>query len=305
VIAVAIALNVIIQNPVFYLVAIIVIGSRMRALANLLHEAAHNKLFANRTVNDLTGRLLCAWPVLVAYKKYVADHRFHHKYLWRDGKDPDRGLYLLTRTMAGSSARLSYKAFLVRHVLLVVVPVMPTWRLLRESIANRQRMITLGIVAGLALLVSLFGPGIASQIFVYCWVIPWFTTFQCVTYWAELGEHGGLVSFGWSWGSRNWYGNLIIRWLIGSHSDDLYHLLHHWFPSVPHYRLRLLDSECKRNWPEYSRNSRCSGFFRGGNGQVSVLRDIWAGGAVNTTATSPSTTATSPRVVSRMSRSSA
>src|SRR5213594_2658179 len=55
-----------------YLVALTVIGTRMRALANLLHESSHHKLFADRRANGLIGRTLCAWPILVDYDRYVA-----------------------------------------------------------------------------------------------------------------------------------------------------------------------------------------------------------------------------------------
>jgi len=46
-----------------YLVAVVLIGSRQRALANLTHEASHRKLFASRHLNDTAARLACAWPL--------------------------------------------------------------------------------------------------------------------------------------------------------------------------------------------------------------------------------------------------
>lgn len=260
-----------------YLVPLVLIGTRMRALANLLHESAHQKLFASRRINALAGRVLCAWPVFVGYDRYVRTHRLHHRYLWRSDDDPDVGLYRLTGTETASAPRLTYRAFLVRHVLGALVPVVPLRRL--YATAGRRNAAT--AVAAWAAVLGLawsYAPPLAMGLALY-WLVPWLTTYQTFSYWAELGEHGGLRGAGWAWGSRNWRGNLISRWAIGSHSDDLYHLLHHWFPSVPHHRLRRLDAVCRDAWPRYASEARCTGFFVAGAAGTSVLRDIWAGGA--------------------------
>jgi fatty acid desaturase len=278
VIAVAVTVHLLVPGPVVYFLAVIVIGSRMRALGNLLHEAAHLKLFRNRGLNDVVGRLLCASPIFAGYGRYVAAHKLHHRNLWRNAQDPDLPLYTMTRTETSSRDRESFAAFVGKHVLLVIIPVMPMRRLCRDTLRDRISLVSISTVAATGIVLPFFAPPLISQVVVFCWIIPWFTAFQYITYWAELGEHGGLRKHGWSWGSRNWRGNLVTRWLIGSHSDDLYHLLHHWFPTVPHHRLRYLDSTCRSEWAAYRVRSRCAGFFLGSETGVSVLRDIWSGG---------------------------
>jgi len=275
-------LHLLIPGPLVYVFALVIIGSRMRALANLLHEAAHFKLFRNRKLNDVAGRALCAWPILINYKRYVADHKLHHRNLWRNDQDPDLALYTLTKTEDSSRGRQSFAAFVGKHVLLVIIPVMPMWRLCRDAMGSRGRLVTVWLVAMTGLVLSLTWRSVATEVVVSCWIVPWLTAFQCISYWAELGEHGGLRQYGSSWGSRNWRGNVVTRWLIGSHSDDLYHLLHHWFPTVPHHRLRWLDTECRSKWAAYKSYSRCVGFFFGRGTGVSVMRDIWSGGREST-----------------------
>ncbi len=230
-IACAITIHLFFSGPLVYILMLIVIGSRMRALANLTHEAAHFKLYRNRKVNNAVGRWLCAWPIFISYTRYIADH----------------------------------------------IPLMPAKRLWYDAMANRRRLLALSMIVLVIFPLSFLAPGVIVQVIVFCWIIPSFTTFQCISYWAELGEHAGLRDLGPFWGSRNWKGNVITRWLIGSHSDDLYHLLHHWFPTVPHYKLRLLDSLCQENWPEYQNHARCTGFFFGSKDGVSVLKDMWLG----------------------------
>lgn len=279
VIASATVLHAVMGGIPAYLLAVVVIGTRMRALANLLHESAHYKLFADRRLNAAVGQVLCAWPIFIGYRRYTAEHRLHHQNLWRTENDPDLPLYRWTGTEYSSAGRTSFRSFLTRHVLLALVPIMP-WRQLVSS-AGWPRMLRMGGVAVFVLAaVAFINPALAAGVVLY-WLVPWLTVYQIVSYWAELGEHGGLRQAGPAWGSRNWRGNILSRLSIGSHSDDLYHLLHHWFPSVPHYRLDEVDRECLLRWPQYARQARCTGFFLSSGGRVSVMRDIWAGGAAS------------------------
>jgi fatty acid desaturase len=274
-IAASISVHLLVGGVVVYLIAVVVIGVRMRALGNLLHEAAHGKLFTSARMNAVAGTVLCGWPLLMNFGRYAALHRMHHRYLWRDDRDPDLALYRLTGTETGSAGEVSFAAFLVRHVLLVIVPVMP-WRRLISGWRRTRPVVW--ITSPLLLAAGLLAVPTFTVDLLLCWLVPWLTTYQMCSFWAELGEHGGLRPAGHHWGSRNWRGNAVTRWVIGSHSDDLYHLLHHWFPAVPHYRLRSLDRICRQHWPEYAAHARCGGFFRGGRDGVSVLRDIWVGG---------------------------
>jgi fatty acid desaturase len=278
IIGAAVAVHLLEPGLITYLFVLGVIGSRMRALANLLHEAAHFKLFRSRRLNDVAGRVLCASFIFVSYRRYVAEHKMHHRNLWKNSRDPDLALYELTKTVEASSHHSSFARFVVNHVVLVIIPVMPWWRLFREAQRDRARLIIVGLVIVIGAVLLFAGPTVVTEVVVFCWIVPWFTSYQSIAYWAELGEHGGLKSYGWSWGSRNWRGNVLTRWLIGSHSDDLYHLLHHWFPAVPHHRLRSLDGVCRSQWLEYGYHSRCDGFFVGNRSGTSVLRDVWCGG---------------------------
>src|SRR6266540_478437 len=187
--ALAATIHVWYGGVLLYVVIVILIGSRMRALANLLHEAAHHKLFASRRVNVLAGRVLCAWPIFISFDNYVRGHRLHHKNLWRNDDDPDVALYRLTGTETGSSDRLSYPAFLLRHVVAVVIPVMPMRRLYDRG---RWRYALVGAaVWGVVLAGSWWWwPPLAVGLALY-WLVPWLTAYQTISYWAELGEHGG------------------------------------------------------------------------------------------------------------------
>ena len=63
-IALALGLFALWPNPLTFLLAVIIIGSRQLGLAILMHEAAHNALFRSRGLNDWTGEWLCGRPIL-------------------------------------------------------------------------------------------------------------------------------------------------------------------------------------------------------------------------------------------------
>ncbi len=76
-------------NLTMYCIAIFFIGSRMRALENLLHIGSHRMLFANRTINLIVTKLFCAYPMFLSYNLYKDSHMDHHRWLGNIDLDPD------------------------------------------------------------------------------------------------------------------------------------------------------------------------------------------------------------------------
>ena len=64
VIGAAMALYAVLPNPLTFVFAVIVIGSRQLGLAILMHDAAHGVLMKTRSLNEWVGQWLCAYPVL-------------------------------------------------------------------------------------------------------------------------------------------------------------------------------------------------------------------------------------------------
>ena len=79
------------QNPVGWLLAIILVGGRQLGLAILMHEAAHGLLHPKRKVNNFLGQWLTGAATgsdLFAYRTY---HLQHHKFT-QQPEDPDLSL---------------------------------------------------------------------------------------------------------------------------------------------------------------------------------------------------------------------
>ena len=67
-------------HPVLYVLAVIVIGSRLHAFGILMHDAAHYRAFSNRRLNDIVGELL-AWTITFTLQGYRNSHHSHHREL--------------------------------------------------------------------------------------------------------------------------------------------------------------------------------------------------------------------------------
>ena len=88
VIALAIALFGLWPNPLTFLVAIVLVGSRQLGLAILMHEAAHGALFRTQALNEWVGRWLCGMPIIADMSAYRRYHLMHHRFTQSD-RDPD------------------------------------------------------------------------------------------------------------------------------------------------------------------------------------------------------------------------
>ena len=81
-------------NPVTYVLAVMLIGSRQLGLAILMHDGAHRCFSRDEARNTALGQWLCAYPVFaetLAYRRYHFSHHAHTQ--TRD--DPDLVLSVL------------------------------------------------------------------------------------------------------------------------------------------------------------------------------------------------------------------
>jgi fatty acid desaturase len=181
-IAVAVASD---MNPLVYMVVVLVIGSRQRALMNLVHEASHKKLFKKRLANDWVGKLLAAWPLLTSLSAYVCAHCRHHGYLWDESKDPKTASYEALGFISVPRGKGQFLLYLVKPFFLLHV-VRNVWHSL--SWEGEPRSETVGrIIFWTVLLALLFTAGLLTE-FLLFWVLPFLTSFQ-ICQWPRRSPH--------------------------------------------------------------------------------------------------------------------
>ncbi len=84
----SIALFILFPNPLTFIFAFLMVGSRQHGMAILAHDAAHGVLFETKSLNEFAGKYLLAAPYggdMLAYRKY---HLKHHRFTQSDD-DPD------------------------------------------------------------------------------------------------------------------------------------------------------------------------------------------------------------------------
>jgi fatty acid desaturase len=251
-----------------YVAALVLIGSRMRGLMNLVHQGSHGVLFANERLNKWATRLLAAWPLAVSLQAYKNDHDSHHTHLGDAESDPKVLTYEKRGLLQPVAGRL---AFVRDHV---VKPIMLRWAVanvvgaLRGKGERAMRVLTLGVALGIA-----FALG-RSLIFVEYWIVPFLTTFQIIRYWGEGAEHSGLDQSDPFTATRSWTAALPVRWLIAPHTDH-FHLVHHLQARIPHYNMAEAHRILMHGIQAYAAAHHCDGFlFAHRPDTPSVMQDM-------------------------------
>lgn len=238
------------------LLALIVIGSRQRALNNIMHDASHNNLFQSKRMNSMFSSFFAALPLGESHDLYRNSHMLHHAHLGDAYNDPD---YLYPP--ASSSVSLSLKALRFYGNFIF------NWNEWNSSITGSWKRLNAGqrsailawwliILGGILLLTNIT----STVIFVGLWLVSRSTTYHLIRVFAEISDHTGLLP-----GSITEYTRNIPRsfWNLLFHPfGDNYHLLHHLFPNVPTIRLSHLH-KILLNEPSYSRLQLIDGYFTG------------------------------------------
>lgn len=262
-ISLVIALYLVYPHWYTYVISIIVIGSRFRALENLLHEASHFHLFRNKRVNDVIGLLLCACPTGSSLQAYRQSHFSHHRWLGSADKDPDLQRYIKIGIddMPFSKKRMFWQ--IIKIVTLIEVPryvasSLKSFVWSGESTSYGENILRIVYYSALILIFTLAHVWFYALIF---WLIPLLTTFQIIRYLAEISEHGGLYKKydHTLFLTRNNFCHPLLRAILYPHAD-YFHLVHHLFPAVPWRNLHKAHALLSRD-DGYKQAVHCYGYF--------------------------------------------
>lgn len=249
----AIALFALLPNPATALLAVILIGSRQLGLAILMHEAAHNALFANRRVNDWVGTWLCGWPIMADLAAYRHYHLSHHRHT-QTKRDPDLKLSEKFPTTHASMQRKFIRDLTGQTgVKQLAGQIMLFVRLAGDDdaieaakgeAAQAFKSNSIGyafpVFFGIALALSLVGAWWCGLVF---WILPYLTWFQFVLRVRNIAEHGAVERSGNPLQNvRTTYAGPVARALVAPYWVN-YHLEHHMVMHVPCWRLPQLHEK--------------------------------------------------------------
>jgi fatty acid desaturase len=266
-----------------YLIAGIVIGTRIQVLAVMMHEACHGMLFSNRRVNDLIGDLFVAYPLALSIDLYRVAHMVHHRHT-NTMRDYD---YRVQRKDADQHFPKSGRAMVV--LLLRSLSGLNYYRAARAAriwspLSNFHNPMRFGFDFRLALRVRY----IVWAVLVYgailwspwrwqilgLFMIPQFIWANVFNRLRAMAEHNGVTDETEIRGTRTVIPTLIDRILIGPLNVS-YHLEHHLFPSVPWHNLRRLHRHLMASDPRYARDAHVT------QGYWGVIRELMPPPAVS------------------------
>lgn len=273
-----------------YPIALVLIGSRMRALATILHESAHGVLAANRSWNMVLGTVLSAYLIFQTHQSYKRTHvATHHPQLGNPESDPDlryfieQGVYeektdwerwlSLVILPALGSRTISFVRYLVVNRLMKHEN--SAGRLRPRAMKKMRRDKAAFLVFWVVVMSIVTWNNLILAFFAF-WVLPYLTSFQIFSWYIELAEHTPLVrDHDMSlYMSRNRKSRGLEKFLTGMHGET-YHLDHHLDPRTPFWnlkkahRIRMQDSEYA------ALDAKAGGLFtRGPEGQESAITCI-------------------------------
>lgn len=227
-------------NPLTYLLAVAIIGSRQLGLAILMHDGAHGCLSPNERSNLRLSQWFCAYPIFAETRAYRRYHLQHHART-QQPDDPDLVLsapFPITRTsyrrkflrdITGQTGFQQRKA----QFLNALGPA--EWPARRRVVHFRQK---LGpqLAVNAMLFVALAAAGVWWA-YPLLWLVPLVTWMMVITRIRNIAEHAVVPDSNDPLrNTRTTRANFFERLFIAPYYVN-YHLEHHLLFYVPCYNL--------------------------------------------------------------------
>lgn len=262
------------SNAWLYPVSLILIGSRQRALATLLHESAHCCLAKSRKLNYFIGTFLSGYLIFQEYYTYRDSHvKRHHAYLGDDNKDPDY-IYHIHERLYNYSGCISFFGKFVLKPILLFNTISYLGYLIRTRMRPSRQYVQYfftmysywTIIIGAA-----FYYNLELHLLLF-WIIPLITTSVVIGWFNELSEHYPLVKKNKIdlYMTRNRFSHWLEDFIFNTHAES-FHLVHHLFPTIPFWKLKKAHKILCEDIQYLKANENCGGIFISSNQRPSLM----------------------------------
>ena len=230
-------------HPMLYVFAVAFIGSRQHALLVLMHDGVHYRLLRNRRLNDWLSEVVLAWPHLVSARQYRKNHFAHHRFL-NTAQDPDLKRRAGDPAWVFPQAAPNLAKMLFRDAVGLNAPAMIK---LAASVAAADEVPTWFLALRYGFYAAVLGVVIYLGVFegfILYWIVPMFTWLVLIMRIRSIAEHHAINVDGPQTvypRTRTTDATLLERIFLAPKNVN-YHIEHHFFPSVPFYRLPELHA---------------------------------------------------------------
>jgi fatty acid desaturase len=229
-------------HPALYVLAVMFIGARQHALTVIGHDATHYRLLSNRTINDWVGNLFCLWPVCISVEGFRKFHVPHHQHTNLEG-DGNRELWRthehgeLAADWQYPKSRLGLAAVLLKRGSGLTGLWWMTRGLLSSIVVRERRAVVVARYAYFVGLAALITVSSGWSVFLWYWLVPYCTWHTAIQYARLICEHSAVHSAAPAYQATRTTIPTRLEAIFVLPRNIGYHIEHHWYPSVPFYRL--------------------------------------------------------------------
>ncbi len=260
-----------------YPLSALLIGSRQRALATILHEAAHKTLCRNRIANKIIGTYLSGYFVFQTWEAYIKSHVFnHHAKLGCIDNDPDYLYYRQAGVFDTQSNSDFFRKYLIKPLFFGGAISSLRYIIVNRLLRMKSKREIIGLICSNFLLAFAFTHFIGWYAYLVYWLLPYLTFFQVITWFIELSEHYPMVHTERFdiYASRNRFPNFFESFFTGMHNEN-FHLIHHLFPGVPFYKMKKAHQILLKDSVYARINANFGGIFTSSNFTQSMWESIF------------------------------
>ncbi len=227
-------------NPLTFLLAVAIIGSRQLGLAILMHDGAHGANAVGPRTNLILSQWFCAYPVFAETQSYRRYHLQHHAHT-QQPEDPDLVLSAPFPITRASYRRKFWRditgrtGYAQRKAQFINALGDPSWPLQRRA-AHFWSKLGPQCVANALLFAALAAAGVWWA-YPLLWVLPLITWMMVITRVRNIAEHAVVPDSNDPLrNTRTTKAGLIQRLFVAPYYVN-YHLEHHLLAYVPCYNL--------------------------------------------------------------------
>lgn len=233
-------LSVKLNNILFYLFTIVMMGRAHTQNGEIMHNALHRALFSNKKINDFVGKWFSAYPSFIMFERFKYYHLIHHAEELGD-KEPETPIYanypisrasMFRKLGRDASGYIALRNFY--YIFVVSIRYRPEDRMYRRRVLAVQ-----------AILFAIFCATVGWQFYLLLWILPWLTSRRVIERIYAITEHGGMMKSSDVRITTHFVRQTFLARLFLMPLNRGHHMAHHIDPRVSFTHLPKLTKEIR------------------------------------------------------------